>query len=248
MKMAFSTDNSLSLLPYLLEFRRRLFYSAAVIAIFFVIFCIFSNELYHSLALPLLKYLPYHSKMIAINLTAPLVVPLKLAAAAAIMVSIPFILYQLWKFITPALYQQERRLAWFLLSLSTGLFYLGMVFAYFIILPLTFRFLIGLAPPDVTVMPDIDHYLSMVYQLFFAFGASFEVPLLILVLVWTGMVNLQTLAAKRPYFIVGSFIAGMIFTPPDVISQISLAIPLCLLFEAGVLLAHIYPRRQKNPQ
>jgi sec-independent protein translocase protein TatC len=247
MSISISPENPLPLLPYLLEIRRRLFYCFATVAVFFVVFCIFSTELYHAIALPLLKYLPHNSKMIATALTAPLVVPLKLAAAAAIIVSMPIILYQLWGFIAPALYRQERRLATFLLLLSTGLFYLGMLFAYFIIFPLTFRFLIGLTPPDVVVMPDIGHYLAMVYQLFFAFGASFEVPLLILVLVWSGVVHLETLIAKRPYFIVGAFIMGMIFTPPDVISQISLAIPLCLLFEAGIWLARLYPGKVKGP-
>lgn len=225
------------MLRYFIEIRRRLIYCAILFASFFAIFCYFANPLYHWLALPLLQSLPVGHTLITTSVTASFLVPLKWAAMLAIFCMIPIIFYHVWAFVMPALYPQERRWLWPLLLLSVLLFYSGMTFAYEIVFPLVFRFLIQSAPAGVSVLPDMSHYLDIVWQLFFAFGVAFEVPVITVLLIRMKLISIASLRAKRPYIIVGAFIIGMLLTPPDVVSQVLLAVPLWLLFEIGILLA-----------
>ncbi|MGB6976396.1 MAG: twin-arginine translocase subunit TatC [Gammaproteobacteria bacterium] len=226
-------------LHYWLELRSRLLRCLGIIVLLAIIGCYFANPLYHTLAIPLLKQLPTSDGLIAIQLTSPLWVPFKLAFIVALLVSIPFILYQLWSFVSPALYRSERRRFWPLLGLSTLLFYAGVAFTYFVVFPLLFTFLIHTTPPGVEIRPDISQFLDLCLQLFLAFGLTFEVPVVTLLLASSGLVTIKQLAAARPYVIVGAFVIGMLFTPPDVLSQILLAVPICLLFELGLLLARV---------
>ena len=172
--------------------------------------------------------------MIAIEVASPFLIPFKLTLFLALFIAIPFVLYQLWSFVAPGLYRHERRLVLPLLVSSTVLFYTGAAFAYFVVFPLVFAFFTSTAPEGVSVMTDISRYLDFVLTLFFAFGAAFEVPVVTVLLVWTGMVTQDDLREKRPYIIVGAFVIGMLLTPPDVISQTLLAVPIWLLFELGV--------------
>jgi sec-independent protein translocase protein TatC len=197
----------------------------------------FSKDIYSLLAHPLMKQLPAGSTMIATEVAAPFFAPFKLTLIVAIFLSIPYVLYQVWAFVAPGLYRHERRLVLPLLISSSLLFYAGVAFAYFVVFPLMFKFFTATAPEGVTVMTDISRYLDFVLTMFLAFGFSFEVPIATLLLIHTGVVTLESLVAKRPYIIVGAFVVGMVLTPPDVISQILLAVPLWLLFELGILLA-----------
>lgn len=225
------------LLQFLTELRRRLLLSVVAIISLFLILSYFSNELYQGLALPLLKHLPQGSYLIATQVIAPLWVPLKFALIMAVILTIPFLIYQVWAFIAPALYQRERRLVWPLLVISTSLFYMGMAFAYFIIFPLLFSFLAHSAPKSVIVSPDISQYLDFTVKMLFIFGMIFEVPMITTVLVLTRAVTSGRLRQLRPYAIVSAFIIGMLLAPPDVFSQTLLAIPLWLLFEVGLFCA-----------
>jgi sec-independent protein translocase protein TatC len=181
-----------------------------------------------------MAHMPENSSMIAIEVASPFLIPFKLTLFLALFIAIPFVLYQLWSFVAPGLYRHERRLVLPLLVSSTFLFYAGAAFAYFVVFPLVFAFFTGSAPEGVSVMTDISRYLDFVLTLFFAFGAAFEVPVVAVLLVWTGMVTQDGLREKRPYIIVGAFVIGMLLTPPDVISQTLLAVPIWLLFELGV--------------
>jgi sec-independent protein translocase protein TatC len=235
-------------LHYWLELRTRLLHCLGVVMFLFIINCYFANPLYHALAAPLLKQLPTHEGLIATQLTSPLWVPFKLAFITAIVIAAPFILYQFWAFVSPALYRRERRRFWPLLGLSTLLFYTGIVFTYFVVFPPLFTFLLHTTPPGVEVRPDISQFLDLCLQLFLAFGVTFEVPIITVLVVISGLVSLKQLSLARPYIIVGAFVIGMLLTPPDVLSQILLAIPICLLFELGLVLARIMMRpRTNNP-
>jgi sec-independent protein translocase protein TatC len=233
-------------LHYWQELRSRLLCCVSLLGLLFIVGCYFANPLYHALALPLIQQLPAHHGLIAIELTSPLWVPFKLAFIAAFLVAIPFILYQLWAFVAPALYQSERRRFWPLLGMSTLLFYSGVAFAYFVVFPLLFSFLIHTTPPGVELLPDISQFLDLCLQLFLAFGVTFEVPVVTILLVSSGLLSLKQLAKARPYVIVGAFVIGMLLTPPDVLSQILLAVPVCLLFELGLLLARLMTRTQSS--
>jgi sec-independent protein translocase protein TatC len=189
-------------------------------------------------------HLPADSSMIAIEVASPFLIPFKLTLFLALFISIPYVLYQLWSFVAPGLYKHERRLAAPLLVSSTVLFYAGATFAYFVVFPLVFAFFTGTAPEGVSVMTDISRYLDFVLTLFFAFGAAFEVPVLTVLLVWTGMATQESLRQKRPYIIVGAFVIGMLLTPPDVISQTLLAVPVWLLFELGVYFSGWFIRQR----
>jgi len=221
-------------LSHLVELRDRLLRVVLVVILIFLGLFSFANDLYTLLAGPLLKHLPENSSMIATEVASPFLTPFKLALVCSIFIAIPYILYQLWSFIAPGLYKEERRLAMPLVLSSTVLFYAGMAFAYFVVFPLVFGFLVGIAPEGVAVMTDISRYLDFVLKLFFAFGIAFEVPIATILLVWAGITTPEKLAAKRPYIIVGAFVLGMLLTPPDVISQTLLAIPMWILFELGV--------------
>jgi len=225
---------------YWVELRRRLLYALFAVMSVFLALCYFSNDLYYYLAIPLLKHLNVGSGLIATGIVSPFLVPLKLTLVVAIFITIPFLLYQLWAFIAPALYQQERRLVWPLLFSSSLLFYLGVLFAYFVVFPLVFGFFVNTAPKGVDVKPDISQYLDFSLRLFFAFGAAFEVPVAIILLVKTGFTSVANLRRKRPYIIVAAFVIGMLLTPPDVVSQVLLALPIWLLFELGLVCARFF--------
>lgn len=196
-----------------------------------------TNDLYTLLAQPLLSKLPQGGQMIATDVTTPFFVPLKVTMMAAFLVALPYILYQLWRFVAPALYAKEKRLVLPLIIASTTLFLCGMAFAYFVVFPAVFGFVVSSAPHGVAVMTDIDKYLSFVLGMFIAFGITFQVPVVVVVLVRMGFVSVRKLREVRRYVIVGAFVVGAIFTPPDVVSQFMLAVPLWLLYEAGIVVA-----------
>jgi len=213
------------------------------VAVVFLVLFPFSNTLFTALSGPLMAHMPEDSSMIAIEVASPFLIPFKLTLFLALFIAIPFVLYQLWSFIAPGLYRHERRLVFPLLVSSTLLFYAGAAFAYFVVFPLVFAFFTSTAPEGVSVMTDISRYLDFVLTLFFAFGAAFEVPVVTVLLVWTGMVTQDELREKRPYIIVGAFVIGMLLTPPDVISQTLLAVPVWLLFELGVYFSGWFIKR-----
>jgi len=224
---------------HLIELRRRLFTCLLAILILFAGLFYFAGNIYAYLAIPLLKHLPSGSTMIATSVAAPLLAPLKLTFILAIFLAIPIILYQLWSFIAPGLYKHEKQFIIPLTFISILLFYFGAAFAYFIVFPLVFGFFASVVPKGIQFMPDMSEYLSFTLKLFFAFGFAFEVPIAIMIVTRTGLISTQDLAKKRPYVIVLAFILGMLLTPPDVISQVLLAIPIWFLFEAGLLSAKI---------
>lgn len=230
-------STSTSFLGHLIELRTRVMH--ACIALLVVFGCLFpwAADLYTLLAHPLLDELPKGGQMIATDVTTPFFVPIKVAMMAAFLITLPYILYQLWRFIAPGLYAHERRLVLPLVAASTFLFYCGMAFAYFAVFPVVFGFITASAPEGVAVMTDIDKYLSFVLTMFVAFGVTFEVPVAVVVLVRMGVVSTAKLREIRPYIIVAAFVLGAIFTPPDVISQFMLAMPLWLLYEAGIVVA-----------
>jgi sec-independent protein translocase protein TatC len=231
------------LLAHLIELRDRMLRIVLVVLAVFVVLFPFANDLYTLLAEPLMAHLPSGSSMIATEVASPFLTPFKLTLIAAIFIGIPVILYQFWAFIAPGLYKHERRMIFPLVISSTFLFYAGMAFAYFIVFPLVFGFLVSVAPEGVSVMTDISKYLDFVLKLFFAFGVAFEVPIATILLVWMGATTPKKLTAKRPYIIVGAFVVGMLLTPPDVISQSLLAIPVWLLFEVGVVFSRFFVRK-----
>jgi sec-independent protein translocase protein TatC len=227
-------DTEQPLIYHLIELRDRLLRVVLVVGVVFIALVPFSNTLFSLLSGPLMAHMPDDSSMIAIEVASPFLIPFKLTLFLALFISVPYVLYQLWSFVAPGLYVHERRLAFPLLVSSTVLFYAGAAFAYFVVFPLVFAFFTGTAPEGVAVMTDISRYLDFVLTLFFAFGAAFEVPVFTVLLVWTGMATQESLREKRPYIIVGAFVIGMLLTPPDVISQTLLAVPVWLLFELGV--------------
>ena len=231
------------LLAHLIELRDRMLRIVLVVLAVFVVLFPFANDLYTLLAEPLMAHLPSGSSMIATEVASPFLTPFKLTLIAAIFIGIPVILYQFWAFIAPGLYQHERRMVFPLVISSTLLFYAGMAFAYFVVFPLVFGFLVSVAPEGVSVMTDISKYLDFVLKLFFAFGVAFEVPIATILLVWMGATTPEKLTSKRPYIIVGAFVVGMLLTPPDVISQSLLAIPVWLLFEVGVVFSRFFVRK-----
>lgn len=234
-----TVSKSETFLSHLYELRTRLLWVVgSVMAVFLSLFY-FANDLYSYLAGPLMKHLPEGSSMVAIDVAAPFLTPFKLVFLISIVLAIPIILYHAWAFVAPGLYKHEKRLVVPLLASSSILFYIGMAFAYFVVFPLMFSFFTKVAPQGVTVMTDISRYLDFVLKIFIAFGVAFEVPIVTLVLVKVGITTPQQLAEKRPYVIVGAFVIGMLLTPPDVISQVLLAIPVWLLFELGLFLSRL---------
>jgi sec-independent protein translocase protein TatC len=229
-----TTDTFIS---HLIELRNRLLRIVIGLILVFIGLFPFANNIYTLLAQPLLSHLPAGGQMIATAVTTPFFVPMKVAMLAAFVISLPHTLYQVWSFIAPGLYAHERRFMAPLVIASTFLFFAGMCFAYFVVFPVVFGFIAGTAPEGVAVMTDIGNYLDFVITLFMAFGIAFEVPVAVVLLVYFGLVRIETLKNIRSYVIVGAFIIGAIFTPPDVISQIMLAVPLWLLYEAGILVA-----------
>lgn len=232
-------------LSHLVELRDRLLRIVLVVAVVFLALMPFSNTLFSVLSGPLLAHMPEHGSMIAIEVASPFLIPFKLTLFLALFISIPWVLYQAWSFVAPGLYRHERRLVLPLLVSSTLLFYAGAAFAYFVVFPLVFAFFTGTAPEGVAVMTDISRYLDFVLTLFFAFGAAFEVPVVTVLMVWTGMATREGLREKRPYVIVAAFVIGMVLTPPDVISQTLLAVPMWLLFELGVFFSGWFMRQKE---
>lgn len=224
-------------ISHLIELRTRLL--RAIVAVVIVLLCLvpFAKEIYAFLAAPLLRALPQGATMIATDVTGTFLVPLKVTLMAAFLLALPFVLWQMWAFVAPGLYQHEKKLALPVLVSSVIFFMLGMSFAYFFVFPIAFRFFASYAPAGVQMMTDIDKYLSFVLTMFIAFGVTFEVPVIVIVLVRMGIVSLEKLRAIRAYVIVGAFVVGAVFTPPDVVSQLLLAVPLWLLYELGLLLA-----------
>lgn len=232
-----SVDTEQPLIEHLLELRTRL-----LRAIFGVLACVLlllpvSNKLYGWLAIPVLKMLPQGGQMIATDPISPFLTPMKLAFVLALVISAPWILYQLWAFVAPGLYKNERRLAIPLLVSSTALFYLGCAFAYFLVLPAVFKFTTAVAPDGVAVMTDISKYLDFVIVIFIAFGVAFEVPVAVVILVALGWVSVQQLKEARSYVIVATFVIAAFMTPPDAVSMLMMAIPMCLLYELGIISA-----------
>ena len=242
-----STAQEQPLITHLLELRDRLLRVLLVVLIVFLCLFYFANDIYVFVAEPLMSQLPAGTSMIATEVASPFLTPFKLTLLSAVFLAIPFILYQFWAFVAPALYKHEKRLVFPLVISSAFLFYLGVSFAYFLVFPLIFAFLTSVAPEGVAVMTDISHYLDFVIALFFAFGIAFEVPIATILMVWMGVTTPDDLISKRPYIIVGAFVAGMFLTPPDVISQTLLALPIWVLFEIGVFFSRSFvkPREEE---
>jgi len=239
-------DTPLPLDAHLTELRDRLLRAILAILVLFIGLFPFANELYSFVSEPLRKYLPEGSSMIATEVASPFLTPFKLTLVLAIFAAIPVILYQIWAFVAPGLYRNEKRIAFPLLASSVVLFYLGAAFAYFVVFPLVFGFFTSVGPGDVAIMTDINRYLDFVLKLFFAFGLAFEIPIAAVILIWTGVTTADALANKRPYIIVGCFVLGMLLTPPDVISQSLLAIPMWILFELGVFFGRLIRQRENQ--
>ena len=228
-------DLQQGLFSHLLELRTRLLKACATVLVVLLALVPFANRLYTELAAPLVARLPGGAHLIATEVASPFVTPLKLAFYAALFISMPMILYQLWAFVSPGLYKHEKRLARPLLAAALVLFYIGCAFAYFLVLPAAFRFLTAITPQGVEMMTDITHYLDFVMLMFFAFGLCFEVPVAVVVLAAMGIVDVDKLRSSRRYAIVGAFAIAAFITPPDITSMIMLAVPMCLLYELGVL-------------
>jgi len=228
-------SSAMGLMSHLVELRDRLL--RIVLAIMFIFLCLFywANDIYTYLAGPLTKHLPEGSQMIAIDVASPFLTPFKLVLMLSVFIGMPYILYQIWSFIAPGLYKHEKKLAGPLLASSILLFYSGMLFAFYVVFPLVFGFFTSVGPEIVNISTDIGRYLDFVISLFFGFGIAFEIPIATIILVAMGMTTPKQLAEKRPFVIVGAFIMGMLLTPPDIISQVLLAIPMWLLFESGVI-------------
>ncbi|HRE18387.1 MAG TPA: twin-arginine translocase subunit TatC [Rhodocyclaceae bacterium] len=226
-----------SFVSHLIELRDRLLRSLIAIAVIFIVLCIYpgAGEIYDYLALPLTRALPEGTKMVAIGVITPFMVPLKVTGMVALVVAMPYLLFQVWGFIAPGLYEHEKRLGIPLIISSTFLFLLGMAFCYFFVFGQLFAFIGSFAPKSITPAPDIEAYLSFVMTMFIAFGLAFEVPVALVVLVKLGVVSVEKLQEWRSYFIVGAFVVAAVVTPPDVVSQLALAIPMCLLYEVGIL-------------
>lgn len=231
-------------LDHLIELRSRLLRSFAAVAIIFVPIYYFANDLYEWISAPLTRQLPEGSTMIATQVATPFLTPFKLALFAAIFVGVPYLLHQVWAFVSPGLYRHEKKFAVPLLMSSILLFYAGMAFVYFLVFPLIFAFFTQVAPEGVAIMTDINQYLDFVMKMFLAFGIAFEIPIATMLLAWSGLATADGMAAKRPYVIVGCFVVGMLLTPPDVISQLLLALPTWVLFEVGIVMARFTEKRE----
>lgn len=230
-----SKSNEMSFVQHLLELRDRLVRSIIVIVIFFAMLFPFANEIYEFVALPILTVLPEDAGLIAIGIISPFLTPLKMSLIFAIYLAMPFLLHQIWGYVAPALYKHEKKMVVPLLISSTLLFYCGLAFSYFVVMPVVFGFLTSIGPSVVTVTPDIQFYLDFVLKMSFAFGVAFEVPIATILLLMTGVTTIEKLSKQRAYIVVFAFIIGMLLTPPDIISQILIALPMWFLFEVGLL-------------
>ena len=226
-------------IAHIIEFRDRALKSIFSVLVIFAALFSFSNELYIYISEPIRQYIPDSSTMIATEVASPFLTPFKLTLVISLFGAMPYILYQVWAFLAPGLYQREKRIAVPLFLSSVFLFYAGMAFAFYVVFPLVFMFFANTAPDGITIMPDIRSYLDFALKLFFAFGISFEIPIGVVILSWMGVVDPKSLSEKRPFVFVGCFIFGMLLTPPDVISQILLALPMWALFELGILFGRL---------
>ena len=238
-----TTDQPLPLVAHLTELRDKLLRALLAVLIMFICLFPFANDIYTFVSEPLRAILPPGASMIATEVASPFFTPFKLTLVAAVFLAMPYVLYQVWSFIAPGMYRHEKKLAIPLLASSIVLFYAGTAFAYFVVFPLIFAFFTSVAPDDITIMTDINSYLDFVLKLFFAFGLAFEIPIAAVLLIWSGITTPEALAGKRAYIIVGCFVFGMLLTPPDIISQSLLAIPMWLLFEIGVYFGSLIQRR-----
>lgn len=241
-------EKSVTLFDHLLELRTRLLHAVLGVLVVFSSLVYFAQDIYQYLAQPLLQVMPAGSQMIATDVASPFFAPFKLTIVLSIFIAMPYILYQLWSFVAPGLYRNEKRLVAPLMLGSTLLFYSGIAFAYFVVFPVVFAFFTSVAPEGVVIATDISSYLDFVLKLFFAFGAAFEIPIAIILLCWTGVTSPKNLRKKRPYMVVGAFVVGMLLTPPDIISQSMLAIPMLLLFEVGIIIASLYHKEDEDEE
>ena len=244
--MSSSKQSNYTLFDHLLELRTRLLHAVAGILIVFCSLIYFAQDIYQFVAEPLLATMPEGTQMIATDVASPFFAPFKLTIVLSTFIAMPYILYQIWSFVAPGLYRNEKRLVAPLMLGSTLLFYSGIAFAYFVVFPVVFTFFNSVAPEGVTIATDISSYLDFVLKLFFAFGAAFEIPIAIILMCWSGVTTPESLRTKRPYVAVGAFVIGMLLTPPDIISQTMLAVPMLLLFEVGILIASFYQKKEED--
>lgn len=242
-----SNDPEMPIIAHLTELRDRLLKIVLSVLVIFAGLFYFANDIYAFVSQPLQDLMPEGTTMIATEVTSPFLTPFKLTLVLSVFAAIPVILYQVWGFIAPGMYQHEKRLAVPLLASSILLFYGGIAFAYYVVFPLVFGFFTSIGPENVTIMTDINSYLDFVLKLFFAFGFAFEIPIAIVLLVWTGIASADKLAAKRPFIVVGCFVIGMLLTPPDIISQTVLALPMWLLFELGLFAGRMIVKTRSTP-
>jgi sec-independent protein translocase protein TatC len=235
-----------TLLSHLIELRNRLLRIVGTVAVLFIALLPWAGEIFAIASEPLMAVLP-GGKMIATEVASPLLTPFKLTAYVALFLAMPVVLYQVWAFVAPGLYKKERHFAMPLLGSSIVLFYLGVAFAYYLVFPLIFKFFTGVAPEGVEVQTDIAKYLDFITTIIFAFGLAFEVPIATVLVVWTGLTTPRKLAKARPYVFLGAFVVGMFLTPPDIISQTLLAVPVYLLFELGILMSRLFALREPEP-
>ena len=237
-------DTPLPLIAHLTELRDRLLRAILAVLVMFIVLFPFANDIYAFISQPLRELLPENATMIATEVASPFLTPFKLTLFTALFLAMPYVLFQAWSFIAPGMYRNEKRFAVPVLASSVLLFYCGAAFAYFVVFPLIFAFFTSVGPEDIAIMTDINRYLDFVLKLFFAFGVAFEIPIAALIAIWAGITTPESLGKKRPYIIVGCFVFGMLLTPPDVISQSLLAVPMWLLFEAGVLAGRVLLRNK----
>ena len=228
-----------TLLSHLVELRARLIRAAAAVLVIFIALVPIAKRVFTLIATPLMERLPDDAGMVAIDVTSPFLTPLKMCLYVAVFLAMPVLLYQVWQFVAPGLYRREKRFAFPLLFASIVLFYTGVAFAYYVVFPLMFSFFAAASPEGVTMMTDIASYLDFILTIFFAFGLAFEVPIVTVMLVWSGLVSIHSLKNARPFVFLGAFVAGMLLTPPDAISQTLLAVPVYLLYESGLFLAKV---------
>jgi len=241
-------DQPKPLVEHLTELRDKLLRSLLAVIIVFIALFPFANEIYAFVSEPLRSILPEGASMIATDVASPFLTPFKLTMVAALFLAIPYVLYQVWSFIAPGMYRHEKRLAIPMMVSSIALFYAGAAFAYFVVFPLIFAFFTSVGPTDVTIMTDINRYLDFVLKLFFAFGLAFEIPIAVILSVWAGITTPDSLVSKRPYIIVGCFVVAMLLTPPDIISQALLALPMWALFELGVFFGRLIERPKSREE
>ncbi len=241
-------QNQAPLIEHLIELRSRLMRAVIAILVIFLGLYAFANDIYSFVAQPLMALLPEGSQMIATEVASPFLAPFKLTLVVAVFVAIPYVLHQAWAFVAPGLYDNEKALALPILASSVALFYGGAAFAYYVVFPLLFQFFTQTGPENVAVMTDINQYLNFVLKLFFAFGVAFEIPIATFLLVLSGATTVESLSKKRPYVVLGCFVIGMLLTPPDVVSQSLLAVPMYLLYEVGLLFGRLVRRKREKDE